>query len=108
MKFVVDTPEEIKGMSVSLSSGVISAAFGDVSVSEDILLLCDDIYSPLFEAVSLLWHYNEGIPYDGEGKVFLQGTDGKISAELSYEEPRITYIENNGFSYSFSYSQNNG
>ncbi len=103
MSFRVVSPKEINGVTVKLSGGLLKAESDDVSVSVGNMNESEDIYSPLFEAVSLLCTSQVRIPESGRGKLSFEGSRGSVSAEISYDDGKILSIDNDGINYCFLY-----
>ncbi len=103
MSFTVETPEEISGFTVKLSSGMLRTELDEMSVPIGNLKKSNDIYSPLFEALSLLYSSQVKIPEKGNGTLSFEGSKGNIVTELSYDDEKILNIENEGINYRFIY-----
>ncbi|MBQ8503600.1 MAG: hypothetical protein IJ491_04905 [Clostridia bacterium] len=103
MTFTVSYPEEMEKMTLYSDGTELKLTSGKVSVPFEKLSFGENMFSPLFDAVSLLSVSSPMISEEGTDNLVLQGESGEYSFVVSSDEMRIASIEKNGITYSFRY-----
>lgn len=93
----------MKGTVLNGSMSDISITVGKLSLPLTEVGTEKDLFSPLFEAVSLLAVSQTEINTEGENLIAFTGNKGEYELNFSSDEMKIMSFENNGTVYSFKY-----
>lgn len=103
MNFTVDFPEEMRGITLSFDGETLTVTSDDLTLPLENISFGEDMFSPLFDAVSMLCFSQLQIKETGMNTLSIPNETGEHIIEFSSDEMKIISVQSMENTYGFQY-----